>query len=247
MPPAGPSFGGALVSGRAIQSVRTAVVMEDGQTLAIGGLIQTQVTASITKVPMIGDIPFLGPLFSSKSFQEQETEVVVLVTPHLVDPMDCCDVPKYLPGQETRSPDDFELYLENILEAPRGSREVNHGNRYVPAYKNGPTAKQFPCISAARGPDYNCPGCNGGPSTGIPLPHDYLQQPGPVPPHPAANVFVQEPAPPAAPMPSAVQPVSATEGAAPVSGPAPAAPMPSDTPVNLPPVSSVPLTPDGSR
>ena len=64
----GATIAGALVPGRATQRVRTAVMIEDGQTLAIGGLIQNEVTASITKVPMIGDLPFLGPLFSTKSY-----------------------------------------------------------------------------------------------------------------------------------------------------------------------------------
>ena len=50
-----------------------------------------------------------------------------------------------LPGMETRSPDDFELFLEGILEAPRGPREVCPGGHYLPAYKNGPTANVFPC------------------------------------------------------------------------------------------------------
>ena len=70
---------------------------------------------------------------------------MVLVTPHLVDPMDCNQLPKCLPGQETRSPDDFELFLEGILEAPRGHRPICHGKTYVAAYKNGPTAALFPC------------------------------------------------------------------------------------------------------
>jgi pilus assembly protein CpaC len=71
--------------------------------------------------------------------------LVVMVTPYLVDAQSCDQVAKLLPGQETRSPDDFELFLEGILEAPRGPRPVFHGNRYVPAYRNGPTAELFPC------------------------------------------------------------------------------------------------------
>jgi pilus assembly protein CpaC len=55
-------------------------------------------------------------------------------------------LPKLLPGMETRSPDDFELFLEGILEAPRGQRHIQYGHgRYEAAYKNGPTAGQYPC------------------------------------------------------------------------------------------------------
>lgn len=230
--------GSSLIPGRATQRVRTAVMLEDGQTFAVGGLIQNEVTAGITKVPVIGDMPFIGPLFSSKSYRELETELVILVTPHLVDPMDCCQVPHYLPGQETRRPDDFELYLENILEAPRGSREVNHGTRYVPAWKNSPTAKCYPCVSAGTGPNV-CPNCTGG--TGVPIPHDYLQQPGPVAPPTGANVMVEQGP---APMPAQVQQTGGSvEQASPLPAGevAPQAPVDMGSPANLPPVSSVPL------
>ena len=142
-----------IVPGRLVQRVHTSVMMEDGQTLAIGGLIQHTVQASSSKIPVLGEIPFVGAAFSKKSFQEVEEEVVVLVTPHLVDPMDCGQAPRALPGQETRSPDDFELFLEGILEAPRGPREVFQGNSrglgYEAAYKNDPTAKIYPCGGGA--------------------------------------------------------------------------------------------------
>ena len=61
---------------------------------------------------------------------------MVLVTPYLVDPQSCDQLPKLLPGQETRSPDDFELFLEGILEAPRGPRKVIQDRKYIPAFKN---------------------------------------------------------------------------------------------------------------
>jgi pilus assembly protein CpaC len=141
----GTTISGATVPGRDTQRVHTTVEMEDGQTFVIGGLIQRQVNAATNKVPVLGDLPFLGAAFSTKSFTEQEQELVVLVTPHLVDAMACDQAPKILPGQESRSPDDFELFLEGIVEAPRGPRVVCPNYRYVPAYKNGPTSALFPC------------------------------------------------------------------------------------------------------
>jgi pilus assembly protein CpaC len=101
-------------------------------------------------VPVLGEIPFLGTIFSIKNYVEDEQEMVILVTPHLVDPQSCDQVVKVLPGQESRSPDDFELFLEGILEAPRGPRVPFPDRRFVPAYKNGPTAGLFPC------PDGRC-------------------------------------------------------------------------------------------
>jgi Flp pilus assembly secretin CpaC len=118
------------------KQVTATVEMETGQTFVIGGLIQNETRGSTIKMPVLGDLPFLGVLFSSKSFQEVEQEVVILVTPYLVDPQSCDQLPKLLPGQETRSPDDFELFLEGILEAPRGPRKVIQDRRYIPAFKN---------------------------------------------------------------------------------------------------------------
>lgn len=141
----GTTIGGTMVPGRVTQRVHTTVELESGQTLAIGGLIFHTLTGGMRKVPILGDLPFIGAAFSSKSFDESESELLVLVTPRLVDAMSCDQAPKILPGQETRSPDDFELFLEGILEAPRGQRAICPGNRYVPAYKNGPSAGIFPC------------------------------------------------------------------------------------------------------
>jgi pilus assembly protein CpaC len=137
------SFG--AVPGFDEQSIRTSVVLESGQTFAIGGLIQTVGSATATKVPLLGELPFFGTLFSQETWLEQEQELVILVTPHLVDAMDCNQVPKRLPGRESRSPDDFELYLEGILELPRGQRNVFEGKHYLAPWKVDPTASAFPC------------------------------------------------------------------------------------------------------
>jgi pilus assembly protein CpaC len=138
------------VNGRTTQRVQTSVVMEDGQTFAIGGIILHQVQASANRLPVLGDLPYVGFFFSDVTYSTVEEEMLILVTPHFVDPMACNQLPHLLPGQETRNPDDYELFLERILEAPRGPREVFQGCRYVPAYKNGPTGSMYPC-----------PGCNG--------------------------------------------------------------------------------------
>jgi pilus assembly protein CpaC len=145
-PSAGTAISGVTVPGRLTQRLHTTVNLEDGQTLVLGGLIQHTVRGSTTKVPIVGELPFLGAAFSRKSFEEVETELIVMVTPHLVDAMSCDQAPKNLPGHETRSPDDFELFLEGIMEAPRGPRDVcPDGKHYVPAFKNGPTNGIFPC------------------------------------------------------------------------------------------------------
>jgi pilus assembly protein CpaC len=147
----GTSIQGTIVPGRTTQRVHTTVDIEPGQTLVIGGLIQKEVNGNTQKVPVLGDLPYIGAAFRAVAYTEQESELLVLVTPHLVDPMSCDQLPKYLPGMETRSPDDCELFLEGILEAPRGSREAWQGGHYQAPYKNGPTAAQFPCAGGNGG------------------------------------------------------------------------------------------------
>jgi pilus assembly protein CpaC len=128
-----------------VQQLTTSVIVEPGQTIAIGGLIQTTQQSSVTKIPHLGDIPYLGYLFSFATTNEQEIELVILLTPRLVDPADCNQMPKALPGSETRKPDDFEFYCETILEAPRGIRPIWSGTEYTPAWKSSPSADIYPC------------------------------------------------------------------------------------------------------
>jgi len=144
----GTSINGTTVPGRTTQRVHTTVEMEAGQTYVIGGLIRHSVNASTSKVPIVGELPYLGVLFSSKSYSETEDELLVIVTPEFVDAMDCSQAPSVLPGQETRTPDDFELFLEGIMEAPRGQRTVCSGGHYNAAWKSSPTATTFPCAPA---------------------------------------------------------------------------------------------------
>ncbi len=135
-----------IIPGFRTRSAQVAVQIDDGQTLAIGGLIQNTVNATIDRVPVLGDLPGLGTLFSRKSYVENEQELIILVTPRLVDGVDCTKIPKYLPGRETRSPDDFELFLEGILEAPRGPRNVKfHPHEYKPAFHGASNINQIPC------------------------------------------------------------------------------------------------------
>ncbi|MCS7045587.1 MAG: pilus assembly protein N-terminal domain-containing protein [Gemmataceae bacterium] len=127
------------------------VHIEPGQTLAIGGLIQNTVNGIMKKVPVLGDIPFLGVAFSSTRFEEREEELIILVTPQLAHPLACNQLPRYLPGRETRVADDFELYLTQILEAPRGPREAMTHGHFRAAHKTGPTASIFPCADPTNG------------------------------------------------------------------------------------------------
>jgi pilus assembly protein CpaC len=229
---------GATVQGRTTQRVHTTVELQPGQTFVLGGLIQHQSNANDTKIPIVGEIPFLNVFFSDKADDETDQELLVIVTPYLVDSMDCAQLPKLLPGQETRSPDDFELFLEGILEAPRGPREVNLPCGYQAAYKNSPSAAMFPCAGGAGhcGRDgfgngtCGAAGCNGdalsAPLTGSPV----LTPPAaPVPPtiQPNSSSRLAPPSPlprvedekAAAPAVGAPTPPTTTTGPTTTSGP----------------------------
>jgi pilus assembly protein CpaC len=69
------------------RKVRTEVELDEGQTFAIGGLLDRRVTETFEKMPFIGDIPILGKMFQSKNSTKQNTELVVIVTPELVRPV----------------------------------------------------------------------------------------------------------------------------------------------------------------
>lgn len=100
------------------QFVHTTVEMHSGQTLALGGLSQTETIGEVTKVPFLGDIPVLGAAFRRTSYREEETEILVIVTPRLIGPIDPGTYCGTAPGQETRTPTDWELYAQGRLEVP---------------------------------------------------------------------------------------------------------------------------------
>ncbi len=156
------------VPGFNTQGAQVAIQVDDGQTIAIGGLIQHTVNSSNSKVPVLGDMPFIGAAFRTVTDNVTEQELIILVTPRLIDPMGCNQLPERLPTRLTRSPDDFELYLEGLLELPRGQRQTCGPNGcYQAPHKSGPTASIFPCgdqgscgLTGHRGAACNTPICN---------------------------------------------------------------------------------------
>lgn len=92
----------------------TTIELADGQSFAIGGLLRDNVRESVKKVPFLGEIPILGALFRSSNFQKNETELVIIVTPHLVKPLDL--TAQTLPTDYYVEPNDFEFYLMGFAE-----------------------------------------------------------------------------------------------------------------------------------
>lgn len=110
--------GGSPVPGLNTRRANTTVELRQGQTLAIAGLLQVQIDGRTGRIPGLGDLPYLGPLFSNTTHSRVEKELVVLVTPHLVSPLDCPPGP--IPGEEVLDPSDWEFYLLNRIESRTG-------------------------------------------------------------------------------------------------------------------------------
>ncbi len=97
------------------RKAETTLELKSGQTFVMAGLIKHKTDATISQIPGLGDLPVLGPLFRSVRYQKEETELVVLVTANLVEPMSLASVPP-LPGLLHEPPDDWELYVEGRIE-----------------------------------------------------------------------------------------------------------------------------------
>jgi len=107
---------GTTVPALTVRDARTTVELRDGQSFAIAGLLQTKNQEAVSQVPWIGSVPVLGTLFSSKSYQQQETDLVIIVTPHLVAPA--------VPGQQLASPLDSRLPANDVDFFLNGQMEV---------------------------------------------------------------------------------------------------------------------------
>jgi len=109
---------GITVPGLNVREVDTGVEMKPGQTLAIAGLVQNRLEATNRGIPYLADLPYVGAAFRKTHEKVNEIELVVMVTPEIVDAMDSCDVPPCLPGMSSRSPTDCELYWKGHTEVP---------------------------------------------------------------------------------------------------------------------------------
>jgi pilus assembly protein CpaC len=96
------------------RTVTTTVELADGQTFAIAGLLNNQISATRDVTPLLGDLPVLGALFRSTRYAREETELVVLVTPRLVEAMNPSQIPT-LPGENWRNPKEADLFMNGDI------------------------------------------------------------------------------------------------------------------------------------
>jgi len=102
----GVRFNGFVIPALRTRRAHTGVELRDGQSFALAGLMDNNETRSISKIPVLGDIPILGNLFKSSTFQKQESELMFIITADLVKPVNRDDLPrmKGVDGLKTGSP-----------------------------------------------------------------------------------------------------------------------------------------------
>ncbi|MEX0702742.1 MAG: pilus assembly protein N-terminal domain-containing protein [Planctomycetales bacterium] len=199
------TISGITVPGLTTRRVNTSVEMRFGETYVLAGLISWSKTAETSKVPFLGELPYLGALFRRESFSESETEMVIMVTPELAGPLQTCQVPPGGPGLFSSTPTDREFGWYGLLEVPDyGDECVGHpGGCPPPAYGGmtgaapfgPPPAGAYPAEPAPYGRGYD----------GSPQDPGAPPAPG-VPPAPSAfppGLIVPPEAAPAGPDPAA--------------------------------------------
>ncbi len=93
----------------------TTLELDSGQTFAMAGLLNYSVSARKSRVPLFGDLPIIGQLFRSTSYQSGESELIILVTAKLVEPLTGAEnVP--LPGHKDAEPNNWEYFVGGLLE-----------------------------------------------------------------------------------------------------------------------------------
>jgi pilus assembly protein CpaC len=102
---------GTSIPGLTSRQSSTTVRLGDGQSFAIAGLLSDKTRSQIDKVPVLGSIPILGALFRSTQFQHSESELLVVVTAHLAQPVAPHQLPPMPTDREGNDPGDFALFL----------------------------------------------------------------------------------------------------------------------------------------
>ena len=138
------TLGGFSIPGIITRRAETTVELGSGQSFMIGGLLNNNTNNSTDKVPGIGALPVIGALFRSNSFRRQQTELVIVVTPYLVKPVDASQIK--LPTDGYKAPSDADRWLlGTTFKGDSGSR------------RPGPTAAPQPNAAAAATPAASAP------------------------------------------------------------------------------------------
>lgn len=141
-------FNGTEIPSLTTRRVETTVELGSGQSFVIGGLLRNTGNNSITRTPFLGNLPIIGALFRSNSFRREETELVIVVTPYLVQPVSANRIA--LPTDGYRHANDGQRILMG----------QGHGSRSGPDPRPAPTSASPRTVS---------PGVSGGSALSAPV------------------------------------------------------------------------------
>ena len=130
---------GFLIPAISARSAETEVVLRDGESFAIAGLIDNRVTQILNKVKGLGDLPILGNLFRSHSSQKTSDELLVVVTPRFVTPL--------APGEQPALPETVAPFLPTVTEQKSAQSKKKDKNAEKDAGKPefvGPRGHEVP-------------------------------------------------------------------------------------------------------
>jgi pilus assembly protein CpaC len=124
-PTKGTSLNGTSVPAITTRRVNTQVEMNFGQSLVIAGMINSQIRAETNKIPFLGELPWVGSAFRRVKHEESETELLILVTPELVSPLEAAQVLADGPGMHSVAPTDRELFGLGMVETPKTGNDCD--------------------------------------------------------------------------------------------------------------------------
>jgi pilus assembly protein CpaC len=143
------TISGTTIPSLVVRNARTTIELRDGQSFAIAGMFQSRNVRAIDQVPWIGSVPILGTLFQSSAFQNSETDLVIIVTVHLVKPATPSDRLASPLDQQLPS-NDVDFFINRQMEVPkRYSDYVTSGGNV-----NGPYGYILPIEQGFNQPVY---------------------------------------------------------------------------------------------
>lgn len=122
-PSASISVGGLTIPGLQTRRASTVLELRDGESFALAGLIRKDFSTTVRQVPLLGSIPIIGALFRSSGFTKGETELVIVVTPRIVQPVKADQI--QLPTDRVRNPSEGELFLMGRTDKAVGMNPLN--------------------------------------------------------------------------------------------------------------------------
>ncbi|TDW68209.1 pilus assembly protein CpaC [Novosphingobium sp. PhB55] len=142
------NFNGYEVPALTVRRTETTVELGSGQSFMIAGLLSNNSTNTIQKLPGAGDLPILGSLFRSTSYKRGETELVIVVTPYLVNPVDASQIA--LPTDGFNAPNDLQRLLGNMENDGTSGKKRSEAVSGAAAAPGASDASTAPATSGKR-------------------------------------------------------------------------------------------------